>query len=198
MEILKVGDRIPPFLVKDQEGYSVSDQDVVGIPLVLYFYPKDDTPGCTAEACAFRDRIAEFDELRVLVLGVSPDSIESHKQFIMKYKLPFSLLSDPKKDMCQMFGILQGEGVERTTFVVDPEGIIQWVEKGAHFQQHVDQVLKIVKERCQQTRVSFDRFDRDYEEFLKTKLSLSKEERKQEKKIRKEFGIKEPEGKKKK
>jgi thioredoxin-dependent peroxiredoxin len=196
---IKVGDIIPPFLVKDHEGFEVTDEDVLGTPLVIYFYPKNDTPACTDEACFFRDGIEKFDELQALVLGVSPDTVESHQAFVKKHKLPFSLLSDEKKDMFRSFGALKGEGVVRATFVANSDGEIVWMEKPVDVPGHVERVVQALEKYCKNEVVSFDEFDRDYEEFLNKSLG---EDAPDQKKIRKEimdkFNLSEKDLKKKK
>lgn len=126
---LKVGDKIPSFSLKDQKGNTISKEDLVGVSnLVLYFYPKDDKPGCTKEACAFRDEFEVFTDLGANVVGVSADSPESHAKFAEKYNLPFTLLSDEKNELRKAFGvkgILLGLIPGRVTFIIDKEGIIQ-------------------------------------------------------------------------
>jgi peroxiredoxin Q/BCP len=140
---VNVGDTIPSFKIKDNEGYEVTDDDLVGSPLVIYFYPKDDTPGCTKEACSFRDHIEQFDGLDTLVIGVSPDNGESHEQFSAKYNLNFTLLSDPNLEICRKFDVRKGVmGIERTTFVIDGEGIIRWIERPVTVGGHVERVIQ--------------------------------------------------------
>ena len=163
----KIGSKIPPFYAQDQKGLFVRDDDFLGIPFVLYFYPKDETPGCTQEACSFTDSINSFNNLQVLVIGVSPDSAESHEKFIKNRKLSLSLLSDEKKDMCSMFDVLDARGnVIRTTFVIDAAGVICWMEKPVQIEGHVDRVLKAVKQHCKHKVFDFDNFKRDYDRFL--------------------------------
>lgn len=139
---LNVGDKMPSFRCKDEEGHYVSTDDVIGSPLVIYFYPKDDTPGCTAEACSFRDHIAKLEDTDTLVLGVSPDSVESHQHFAEKHDLNFTLLADVTKEMCRTFGVLkEDDKVERTTFVIDPDGLISWIERPVNVEGHTERVL---------------------------------------------------------
>lgn len=197
-EELKVGDNIPPFLAKDHEGFDVTDEDIIGTPLVIYFYPKDDTPTCTEEACAFQENMDKFDDLQALVLGVSPDSIDSHKVFFEKNKLEFSLLSDEKKDMCQMFGVLKGDEVERATFVINSEGEVMWMEKPVDVKGHTDRVIKALQEHCKDELINFEDFDRDYEEFMGKALGEPPDEEKIRKEIMKEHNLKESDLKKKK
>lgn len=143
-EVLNIGDRIPDFCVKDEEGHEISNNDVTGCPLVIYFYPKDDTPGCTVEACSFRDNLSQLEVQDTLVLGVSADSVESHQKFIEKHALNFTLLADEDRKMSLTFGVLKGDKIERTTFVVDPDGIISWIERPVSLEGHVERVLNAV------------------------------------------------------
>ena len=186
---LIVGDKIPQFLVKDHAGYDVRNTDVIGVPLVIYFYPKDSTPTCTKEACFFRDSMRKFDELQVLVLGVSPDSVESHKKFIGKTHLPFSLLSDTKKEMCQAFGVLKEGKVVRTTFVVNGRGIVQWVERHVDVEGHVERVIKALETHCAKELGRYTTFEKDYADLLKSGPNLTEEEKEKRKKILKEYGL---------
>jgi len=104
---LKVGDKAPSFKLKNQNDKTVSLSDLKGEPVVLYFYPKDDTSGCTKEACNFRDEFPKFKKSKAEIIGVSADSVESHKKFAEKYKLPFNLLSDEKKEIIENYGVWQ-------------------------------------------------------------------------------------------
>lgn len=144
---LEVGDPIPSFKLKDSEGLEFTDEDFIGAPLVLFFYPKDDTPGCTKEACSFRDNLAELDSLDVIVIGVSPDSQESHEKFIEKHNLNFTLFADTTKDLCKVFGVISEDGtkLERSTFLIDYDGTIQWIERPVSVDGHVDRVITAVK-----------------------------------------------------
>lgn len=144
---LKIGDEIPDFKVKDFQGETVTRDDLIGSPFVLYFYPKDETSTCTKEACDFRDTMEGFDDLDILVVGVSPDSTESHKKFIDKNELNFPLLCDEKKEMARAFGVLNNDGsLIRTTFLCDDEGIIQWIEQPVEVEGHVDRILQAVED----------------------------------------------------
>ncbi len=150
---LEVGDSIPVFKLKDAEGMEFTDEDFTGAPIVIYFYPKDDTPGCTKEACSFRDNLEELDSLDVVVLGVSPDSEESHEQFIDKYNLNFTLFADTTKELCKAFGVIheevkegkKTERLERTTFLIDYDGTIVWIERPVKVEGHVERVIEAVK-----------------------------------------------------
>lgn len=137
MALIDVGSRAPTFELPDQQGDVQRLADHVGRPVVLYFYPKDDTTGCTAEACAFRDSLPHFQTAGAVVFGVSPDSVASHRAFIDKYKLTFPLLSDEpaqgdSPEVCQAYGVWQEKsmygrtymGVVRTTYLIDPQGLV--------------------------------------------------------------------------
>ena len=126
----KVGDKAPDFSVAASNGTTVRLKDYVGKGnIVLYFYPKDDTPGCTKEACGIRDTFEEFKGLNAIVFGVSFDSVESHKQFIAKYKLPFVLLADTDKKAAKAYGVADDASsvASRVTFVIDKQGKIAYV-----------------------------------------------------------------------
>ena len=151
---INVGDSIPSFSALDQEEEVVASDDLLGNPFVIYFYPKDDTPGCTAEACSFRDNMERLDERGILVVGVSPDSVSSHKKFMHKHGLNFTLMADDSQEICKRFDVLREKevdgkkilAVERTTFVVDATGIIRWIERPVNVEEHVDRVLKFLDE----------------------------------------------------
>lgn len=187
---LRVGDKMPAFSGKDHDGHAVSERDLMGSSVVFYFYPKDETPGCTEEACSFRDSIQSFDKLHALVVGVSPDNNASHKQFMSKYKLPFSLLSDEKKTIAKAFGVLDAkEQIVRSTFVINPLGIICWIEKPVNVKGHTERVLKAVLEHCKQQIASFDDIERGYKEFLYKGLDITEDFKKMEDEVLKQFGI---------
>lgn len=143
---VKVGDKVPSFSLLDQHGKNVSIENFFGKPFVLYFYPKDDTPGCTAEACSFRDAYDEFRHLDAEIIGVSADSPASHLAFAKKYDLPFTLLSDEENEVRKllgvpgsMFGLLPG----RVTYIVDAEGVVQHVfDSQLQAQKHVKEALE--------------------------------------------------------
>ena len=125
---VKVGDVAPDFSAASSAGTTVRLKDEVGIsPIVLYFYPKDDTPGCTKEACGIRDNFAAFRKLNATVFGISYDSVESHKKFVEKYKLPFLLLSDPDKSIAKAYGADGFIVPKRMTFIIDQSGKIAWM-----------------------------------------------------------------------
>lgn len=148
--MLEAGTRAPQFTLKDQHGNNVALKDFRGQPVVIYFYPKDDTPGCTTQACGIRDQWAEFQDAGAAVLGISPDDVASHEKFADKYDLPHTLLADPDRTVINKYGAwgekkLYGrvtEGVIRSTFLVDPDGKIAKVWKRVQTKTHADQVLK--------------------------------------------------------
>lgn len=146
---LQVGDRAPDFSLTSATGESVSLADFRGKkPVVLYFYPKDDTPGCTAESCAFRDSYQVFQDMGAEVIGISGDSVDSHRKFAEKYQLPFILLSDSQNTVRKQFGVpatlfvLPG----RVTYVIDKEGIIRHIFNSMmDFKAHVEEALNTLK-----------------------------------------------------
>lgn len=147
MKMLNIGDTLPSFKVKDQNGETITKEDLIGSPFVLYFYPKDDTPGCTKEACEFRDVMDSFDDIEILVLGVSPDSPESHKKFIAKHDLNFPLISDDKKVLSAKCGVIgEDNRIVRSTFLFDAEGTVQWVESPVKVEGHVQRVIAAIQE----------------------------------------------------
>ncbi|MBE6403253.1 MAG: thioredoxin-dependent thiol peroxidase [Lentisphaerae bacterium] len=133
--MLKVADAAPDFTLPDADNNMVSLRDFRGKKAVLYFYPKDNTPGCTRQACAFAENFAEFRERDIAVIGISKDSVESHRKFAEKYNLPFILLSDPTLEVLKAYGVWQEKklygkvsmGVVRTTFIIDENGMIEKV-----------------------------------------------------------------------
>lgn len=147
---LNEGDKAPAFKAKDENGKVVSLKDFSGKKLILYFYPEDDTPTCTQEACNFRDNFELLKKQGYVILGVSPDSSESHKKFIAKYKLPFSLLADEDMKIIHAYGVwgtkqLYGrhyEGIYRSTFVIDEKGNIEKIVRRVLSKKATEQVLK--------------------------------------------------------
>ena len=148
--MIKEGTNAPAFKTTDANGETVSLKDLKGQKVVLYFYPKDDTPGCTKEACSFRDAWAKFKKQGINVLGVSPDSEASHKKFETKYKLPFTLLADKDHAIADAYGVW-GEkkfmgrtymGVLRTTFLIDEKGKIRKVFEKVKPEDHASEVLE--------------------------------------------------------
>ena len=150
MSLLAVGDRAPAFRAKDQNGDPVSLSGFAGRRVVLYFYPKDDTPGCTKEACAFRDVWAGFKKRKIAVLGVSTDDEQSHGKFAKKYSLPFTLLADPDKKIVRDYGVwaeksMYGRkymGTLRVTYLIDEKGRIAAVWPKVKPESHAEEILK--------------------------------------------------------
>lgn len=146
---LQVGDKIPNFSAKESNGTDFDSASVLGIkPVVFYFYPKDNTPGCTAQACSFRDQYEDFKDLGAEVIGISSDSFQSHEKFAKRYKLPFVLLSDSDKKLRTLFGVktnLFGLLPGRVTYVADKNGIIKLVFDSMNATSHIPKALAIVK-----------------------------------------------------
>jgi peroxiredoxin Q/BCP len=146
---LIVGRAAPGFSLPDQAGKMVSLSDFKGKTVILYFYPKDDTPGCTAEACTFRDEHTAFQQKGCVVLGVSPDNAKSHTKFIEKFNLPFPLLSDADHKICEAYNVwveksMYGKtymGVERSTFVVDGSGKLKAIYRKVKPAEHIAEIL---------------------------------------------------------
>ncbi|MFW5658417.1 MAG: thioredoxin-dependent thiol peroxidase [Bacteroidota bacterium] len=147
---LKKGDQAPEFTGKDQNGNEISLSDYKGDKLVLYFYPKDDTPGCTKEACNLRDNFQKLQDAGIKILGVSADDEASHQQFIEKYELPFPLIADTDKEIINKYGVwgeknMYGkkfEGIFRTTFLIDEDSKIHHVFKRVKTDNHTEQILE--------------------------------------------------------
>jgi len=145
---LQVGDKIPFFTAIDSNGNSFEVRDYIGQPMVIYFYPKDDTPGCTIQACTFRDQYEDFKTLGAEVIGISSDSLSSHKKFTSRYKLPFILLSDTNKKIRTAFGVpndFLGLLPGRATYVIDKNGIVQFVFDSTLAKIHITKALKVLK-----------------------------------------------------
>jgi peroxiredoxin Q/BCP len=149
----KVGTKAPAFKAQDQEGKVRSLKDYVGQWVILYFYPKDDTPGCTKEACSFRDGFSQFKKAGIEVIGVSVDSIKKHAKFVEKYSLPFTLLADEDKKIVEAYGVwglkkFMGReymGTNRVSYLINPEGKIAKVYDKVKPDEHADEVLADVK-----------------------------------------------------
>ena len=150
---LPVGTQAPDFNLPDENGKLHTLQDYAGKYILLYFYPKDDTPGCTTEACNFRDDYSTYENANVVILGVSPDSPASHKKFKEKYQLPFTLLADEDHQVCELYQVWglkksfgkEYAGVHRTTYLIDPEGKIQKVFQKVSPAKHSAEVLAVLK-----------------------------------------------------
>lgn len=147
--MLGEGDRLPNVTVLDDEGKAVSTADLLGAPLVLYFYPKDDTPGCTSEASQFRDLYKQFLKKKARIVGVSRDAPDSHQRFKKKYSIPFTLLADTDSKLCDAFGVIvektmygkKRKGIARSTFLIDEAGKIVKVWPKVNVDEHADDVL---------------------------------------------------------
>lgn len=147
---LKVGDMAPDFTLTTDGGGSISLKELKGKTVVLYFYPRDDTPGCTAEACAFRDSLPDLSKVKAQVVGISRDSVGSHDKFKRKFKLPFPLASDEDGKVTEAYGVwveksMYGKkymGVERATFLIDGKGVIRDIWRKVKVEGHTDEVLE--------------------------------------------------------
>ena len=151
---IEAGNQAPDFTLSDDQGHKVELSGLRGKPVVLFFYPKDDTPGCTKEACSFRDRKRDLARLGAVVLGVSPDSVASHVAFRDKFELNFPLLADDGHKVAERFGAwreknLYGKvsmGIQRSTFLIDAEGVVRKVRKKVSVDGHDDEVLRALAE----------------------------------------------------
>ena len=152
--MLEVGNKAPDFSLLNQDEKKITLKDYVGQKVVLYFYPKDDTSGCTKEACSFSDDLPKFSKVDAVILGVSPDSVKSHKKFSEKYKLKFDLLADDEKNVVEKYGVWKEKsmygrkymGVERTTFIIDEKGKIKKIFNKVKVDGHNKEVLEALKE----------------------------------------------------
>lgn len=150
---LDVGDSAPDFSLPRDGGGAMTLADLKGKPTVLYFYPKDDTPGCTKEACGFRDAWQDVSDNGIQVIGVSKDSAKRHDNFKAKYDLPFPLIADEQGELCEAFGVWKEKnmygkksmGIERSTFLLDGDGVIRKVWRKVKVDGHVDKVLEAAK-----------------------------------------------------
>lgn len=138
---LTVGTKAPSFTTKDDQGNTVSLSDFAGKIVVLYFYPKDDTPGCTKEAQSFRDNYQEYQNKEIVVLGVSTDDEASHKMFKEKYGLPFQLLADTDGSICKAYDVDGGGYAKRVTYIIDGEGVITKVDSSVNTSTHAQDIL---------------------------------------------------------
>lgn len=151
--MIKEGSKAPDFKAAASNGQTIALENLKGKNVVLYFYPKDDTPGCTIEACGFRDTTKDIEKLGAMVLGVSPDSLKSHQKFVDKFKLPFILLADEDKKIVQDYGVWgqksfmgrQYMGVNRTTFIIDKTGKVARVFEKVKPQGHNQEVIEALK-----------------------------------------------------
>lgn len=146
---LEIGDKAPELAIPDQDGKKVTLKGLKGKQVVLYFYPKDDTPGCTKESCDFRDSVALLKKAGAVILGVSLDGQASHQKFIKKFSLPFPLLSDEDKTVSKAYGVYKEKsmygkkywGIERSTFVINPDGTLKSIFRKVKVDGHVEEVL---------------------------------------------------------
>ena len=147
---LKTGDIVPNFTAKNSHGEVFESQSVLGRkPIVIYFYPKDNTPGCTTEACSFRDQYEDFKDLGAEVIGISSDSVKSHQKFAKKHELPFILLSDQDKKLRHLFGVrdnLFGLLPGRVTYIIDRNGVVIYIFDSMNAAKHIPKALKTIKE----------------------------------------------------
>ena len=152
--MLNVGDPAPDFTLQNDAGEEVTLSSLRGTPVILYWYPRDDTPGCTTEACGIRDAWGEFQRAGAVVFGASPDSVASHATFKAKYDLPFSLLADPEHQVAEQYGVwgeltVMGQtfmGVSRATYLIDENGVIKQVWPKVEPEGHADEILAALKQ----------------------------------------------------
>jgi peroxiredoxin Q/BCP len=155
MSLLQAGQKAPAFKATDQDGKSVTLEEYLGKKVILYFYPKDDTPGCTREACAFRDNFPNFKKVNAEVLGVSVDSESKHKKFVEKYTLPFRLVSDEGKEIVEAYGVwglkkFMGReymGTNRVTYLIDEKGVIEHVWPKVKPETHAEELLNYLQQK---------------------------------------------------
>ena len=148
--LIKIGQSVPNFTLQTDEGKLFSLENLKGKKIILYFYPKDDTPGCTKEACGFRDAWSDIIKTGAIVVGVSKDSVKSHQFFKKKYNLPFPLLSDKEGAVCEQYGVIvdtncfgkKYRGIKRTTFLIDENGNISAIWRKVKVDKHILEVLK--------------------------------------------------------
>ncbi|OGU34506.1 MAG: alkyl hydroperoxide reductase [Ignavibacteria bacterium GWB2_35_6b] len=153
--MVEEGKKAPEFILPDSDGNKVSLKDFEGKNVVIYFYPKDLTPGCTVESCDFRDAHPDFKNINTVVLGLSIDSQKKHRKFRDKYELPFTLLSDEDKTVVNEYGVWKEKsmfgrkymGIERTTVIIGPDGIVKKIFTKVSVPDHVEEVLKVLKEK---------------------------------------------------
>lgn len=146
---LHIGDKAPNFSLLSDQEHTISLKDLQGKKIILFFYPKDNTPGCTQEACDFRDLQSEFTQLNTTIIGISKDSVASHQKFKQKYALPFPLLVDKNGEMCEAYGVFKKKslfgktflGIQRSTFFIDEKGIIRAIWRNVKVKHHIDEVL---------------------------------------------------------
>ena len=148
--LLTIGDQAPDFTLRSDNNENVSLQSLRGKKIILYFYPKDDTPGCTKEACDFRDALHDFVKANTIILGISKDSPKRHHSFKEKYMLPFTLLADENGNVCEAYGVINKKslfgktflGIQRSTFFIDEKGMIRKIWRNVKVSGHIKQVLE--------------------------------------------------------
>jgi len=153
MNKINIGSPAPDFTLNGSDGKTHRLSDYKGKKIVLYFYPKDNTPGCSSEACHFRDNFSVISELNAIVLGISKDSLSSHDKFITKFGLPFILLSDEDKKVCELYDVLKEKnmygkksiGIERSTFIIDENGILQKEFRKVKVKEHIKEVIAVLR-----------------------------------------------------
>jgi peroxiredoxin Q/BCP len=152
---LTINEVAPDFTLSASNGKEISLSDFKGKSVILYFYPKDDTPGCTTEACDFRDQHEQFEELNAVILGISPDPVKSHAKFIEKHGLPFLLLADENHEIAERYDVWKLKknfgkeymGIERSTFLINEEGILEKEWRSVKVKGHVEEALQVLKEK---------------------------------------------------
>ncbi|MFR5264907.1 thioredoxin-dependent thiol peroxidase [Clostridium sp.] len=150
--MLEIGKKAPDFKIIGSDNKEHSLSDYLGKTVILYFYPKDNTPGCTTEACDFRDNSANFKDKNAIIIGVSRDSIKTHSNFINKFQLPFLLLSDKEEELCNLYDVIKEKklygktymGIERSTFIINPEGILTHEFRKVKVKDHVNEILSLL------------------------------------------------------
>ncbi|WP_055069331.1 thioredoxin-dependent thiol peroxidase [Clostridium massiliamazoniense] len=150
--MLEIGKKAPDFKIIGSDNKEHSLSDYLGKTVILYFYPKDNTPGCTTEACDFRDNSTNFEDKNAIIIGVSRDSVKTHSNFISKFQLPFLLLSDKEEELCKLYDVIKEKklygktymGIERSTFIINPEGILTHEFRKVKVKNHVDEILALL------------------------------------------------------
>ncbi len=150
---INIGDKAPDFTLAKNGGADLTLSSLKGKKVVLYFYPKDDTPGCTKEACAFRDSHQVFSNKNTIIIGISKDPVSKHEKFIQKYDLPFSLVSDEEGKVCESYGVwveknMYGRkymGIDRATFLIDADGVVQEIWRKVKVTGHIEKVIEKIK-----------------------------------------------------
>ena len=151
---MEIHDKVADFVLQDEEGQTVRLKNYAGTPVVLFFYPRADTPGCTIEACGFRDHFKKLQRAGVVVLGISRDTVKAQKKFKEKYDLPYTLLADPDEVVCNQFGVMKEKnmygkkvrGIERTTFLIGPEQRLLKIFSKVKPEGHAEEVLEALRE----------------------------------------------------